>query len=85
MRARSPSLRAGQWKNEHLKYCVELARQCVSDRNFKVFEMLMFGERTVVEVCEQLGLNANQIYKAKAQVLQCVRDKLQELGAGVHT
>jgi RNA polymerase sigma factor (sigma-70 family) len=60
------------WRNEHLKYCVEMARTRVSERNFRVFEMLLVDNCTVDEVCTSLGLNANQVYKAKARVLKHV-------------
>ncbi len=60
------------WRNEHLKYCVEKARGHVSERNFHVFRMLLFDDCTVEEVGTILGLNPNQVYKAKARVLKHV-------------
>ena len=60
------------WRYEHLKYCVEKARSHVSVRNFRVFQMLLFDNCTVEEVCTSLGLNPNQVYKAKARVLKHV-------------
>ncbi len=67
------------WRHEHLKYCVEQVRGLVSPRNFKVFEMLLFDESTVKEVCDQLGLTANQVYKAKSRVLRSVCQVMSEL------
>ena len=58
------------WRNEHLKYCVEKVRGNVSERNFRVFQMLALDNCTVEEVCTSLGLNPNQVYKAKARVLK---------------
>jgi hypothetical protein len=31
---------------------------------------------TVAEVCSRLGMNANQVYKAKARVLELVRERM---------
>ena len=67
------------WKYEHLKRCVEQIRGSVSKMNYEAFHMLLFEECTVEEVCARLGLNANQVYKAKSRVLQRVRQKLTEL------
>lgn len=68
------------WRNEHLRYCVELVRPMVSEINFRAFGMLMLDECSVAEVTAELGLNSNQIYKAKSRVLKCVREKMAELG-----
>ena len=57
------------WRNEHLKYCVEKALGHVSERNFRVFQMLLQENCTVEEVCTNLGLNPSQVHKAKARVL----------------
>ena len=72
-----------QWRNEHLKYCVEKARTRVSDRNFQVFHLLVLDGYTVEEVCAQLGLNPNQVYKAKARVLKHVAQMMAELDSDV--
>lgn len=69
------------WRNEHLKYCVEKARSSVSDRNFRVFQMLLLDGCTVEEVCANLGLNPNQVYKAKARVLKHVSRMMAEFEA----
>lgn len=67
------------WKHEHLKYCVEQVRGSVSERNYQAFCMLLFDDCSVEEVCVRLGMNANQVYKAKSRVLQRVRKILSEL------
>ena len=63
---------------EHLKYCVEKARGRVSERNFRVFQMLLQENCTVEKVCTGLGLNPNQVYKAKARVLKHVERFMKE-------
>ena len=69
-----------QWKNHHLKYCVEQVRGSVPSLQFEAFEMLVLKCRTVEEVSEELGLNANQVYKAKSRVLRKVRAKIIDIG-----
>lgn len=67
------------WRNQLLKYCLEQVREEVSEINYQAFRMLLLEECSVEEVCERLGLNPNQVYKAKSRVLQRVRAKLAEL------
>ena len=68
------------WRNEHLRYCMEQARLSVSERNYRAFRMLLDGT-AVNEVGQALEMNANQVYKAKAQVLQEVRRIMERIGA----
>lgn len=67
------------WKNEHLRYCVEQVRERVSANNYQAFCMLLYEECSVADVCGRLGMNANQVYKAKSRVLRLVRGVLSEL------
>ncbi len=68
-----------QWRNEHLRYCVARARRRVSDQHYKAFCMLLYDETPVDEVCRALGMNRNQLYKAKSRVLEQVREILKEI------
>lgn len=69
-----------QWEHEHLKYCVEQVRKSVSAASYDIFHMLLFEQCSVKDVCARLGRSPNQVYKAKARVLQRVRQKLAEVG-----
>lgn len=69
------------WKQERLKYCVEQVKSSVSELDYKAFRLLLREECPVPEVCARLGINANQVYKAKARVIRRVREKLTELEA----
>ena len=51
--------------------------------NHKAFCMLLFEECTVKQVCARLGLNANQVYKAKSRVLQRVRQLMARFDSDV--
>ena len=68
-----------QWRWEHLKFCVEQVRSRVSDESHRVFQMLLFEECSIEEVCERLGMNPNRVYKIKSRMLQRVRNKMAEL------
>jgi len=70
------------WQREHLKYCVNQVRPLVPEKSFRVFRMLMLDDCSVREVCAELGVNTNQVYKAKSLVLKAVRMKMAELGLG---
>jgi RNA polymerase sigma-70 factor (ECF subfamily) len=65
------------WRQQHLRYCVQQAGLQVSEQSFTAFRMLVEEQRSVPEVCEQLGMNTNQVYKAKARVLAAVRELMQ--------
>ena len=70
------------WRAEHLRYCLALARRKVSEKSFRAFELLLEDDLSVPEVCERTGMNANQVYKAKARVLARVREAYERIGTG---
>lgn len=72
-----------QWKLSHLSFCLERVRSKVSDTTYQVFEMLTDGE-SVDNVASKLGLNANQVYKAKSKVLQLVREQMKRIYGEEH-
>lgn len=69
-----------QWKQQHLKYCVEQIRGEVSPQTFKIFSLLVLKGCTVPDVCEQLDITPNLAYKARQRVLDRVREKMAEIG-----
>lgn len=69
-----------QWRAEHLRYGLREALRDEDDETRHAFELLLLEETTVPEVCARTGLNANQVYKAKARVLRRVREILEKLG-----
>lgn len=70
------------WRAEHLRYCLEIARTRESERSYQAFELLLVDELSVPEVCERMGMNPNQVYKAKARVLERVRSAYERIGTG---
>lgn len=65
------------WKQQHLCYFVQQAGMQVSSQTFDAFRLLVEEQLSVPEVCRRLNINANQVYKAKAQVLAAVRELMQ--------
>ena len=70
------------WRQEHLRYALSQAPERMSERTYQVFELLLLDELSVPEVCARMGMNANQVYKAKARALAAVREILGRLGTG---
>jgi RNA polymerase sigma-70 factor (ECF subfamily) len=68
------------WRREHLLHGLRQVRASEPPAAFRVFELLLLEELSVPEVCARTGLNANQVYKAKARVLARVREHLARLG-----
>lgn len=64
------------WRRQHLAFCVDKVQSLVSEQTSAVFRMLVDEDCTVPEVCTQLGINTNQVYKAKARVLALIREEM---------
>jgi len=71
-----------QWRSEHLRYALRDALRGETSDAERAFELLLLDELGVPEVCARTGLNANQVYKAKARILRRVREVLERLGVG---
>ena len=66
------------WLHEHLLHALRTVS--VPPLSAHAFRMLLLEGMSVDEVCERLGLNRNQVYKAKSLVLGKVRERLRTLG-----
>ncbi len=69
-----------EWQSQHLRHCVQQLRGEVSPTTFKVFDIVVVQDRSVAEACAELGMNPNQVYKAKARMLDRVRERMAEFG-----
>ena len=69
------------WRTEHLKYCVEQLRTRYKAENVRAFEMLLFEGASVEQVCDELGLGRDGVYKAKSRILQAVREMMAQFDA----
>ncbi len=64
------------WRQQHLRFCVDKVRTQVPEQTYAVFRMLVDDDKTVPDVCQSLGLNSNQVYKAKARMLTLIRAEM---------
>lgn len=64
------------WRRRHLQFCVDKVRNLVPEQTHAVFRMLVDEDRDVPDVCQRLGITANQVYKAKARVLALIREQM---------
>jgi len=67
------------WQRQHIRFCIEAARQSVSTKTFEAFQLLAHEGYSVTAVCEKLDLNPNQVYKAKARVLAAIRGQMSAI------
>jgi RNA polymerase sigma factor (sigma-70 family) len=84
--AREPALDElweAQWREQRLCYCVEQVAQEVPEITFQAFQFLVRDQCSVQDVCDRLGLTPNQVYKAKARVLELVRSRMAALDSDV--
>lgn len=65
-----------QWKLSHLKYCLGIVQTLIPEKTYQAFEMLA-NDVSVTDVCDQLEMNSNQVYKAKSKVMKLVRDRMR--------
>lgn len=68
------------WQSEHLRFAVAAVEDLVSPRSFEVFHLMLFQGLDAATVAARLGLNENQVYKARARVLAKVREVLTRVG-----
>lgn len=70
-----------EWRKQHLRFCVEQVKPHVSENTWQAFHMLAEANASVQDVCDSLNMNANQVYKAKAKMLNLVRERMSCLDA----
>ena len=68
-----------QWREQHLRFCVQSLRGQVTDDTWETFRLLVEEGLPVTEVCQRLDATPNQVYKARARMLTLVREKMHYL------
>ena len=68
------------WREEHLRFALAECRERLSERTYQTFQLLLLEGLSVPDVCARMGMNANQVYKAKARALGAVREIIARLG-----
>ncbi len=70
------------WMDEHLKHALRLVRTEVEETTFRAFHLYVIEERAVEDVCKELGVNANQVHKAKYRITKRLAERMAELTDG---
>lgn len=67
------------WLEEHLRHCLRLVREEVEEATFRAFQRYVIEERPVEEVCKELNMTQNQLYKIKWRITQKLGEKMKLL------
>jgi RNA polymerase sigma-70 factor (ECF subfamily) len=67
------------WMEQHLRRALQVVRGAVEPSTFKAFERYVLDECPVDQVCDELNMTPNQIYKVKWRVTQKLNDTLKYL------
>jgi RNA polymerase sigma-70 factor (ECF subfamily) len=67
------------WMEEHLKHAVEIARAEIEPSTFKAFQRYVLEECPAEQVCQELQMTPNQVYKIKWRVTQKLNEILKDL------
>ena len=73
------------WRSEHVRQAVILAKRNEDETGRLVFDLLLEDDVPVEEIARRTGLNANQVYKARARLLRRLREALAKLGEQVES
>ena len=68
------------WRREHLRQAVIQAQRDESETGRLVFDLLLAEDVSVEEIGHRTGLNANQVYKARARLLLRLREIQERSG-----
>ncbi len=70
------------WLEEHLRHCIELVRGEVQDSSFTAFKRYVLEKEPVEQVCRELDMTANQVYRIKWRLTQKLDEKMKALLEG---
>jgi RNA polymerase sigma factor (sigma-70 family) len=70
------------WMDEHLKYALKLVKEEVEPQTFQAFQYYVIEERSVAEICQLLGINENQVHKAKYRITKRLSERMRMLTEG---
>jgi len=70
-----------EWRHQHLRFCMDEAQAQVSAQTWQVFELLVDQQTSVKDICRQLNLTANQVYKCRSRVVELIRNRMKYLTA----
>lgn len=64
---------------EHLRHCLRAVQKEVEEQTFEAFRLYVMQECPVEQVCDKLGVTANQVYKAKQRITEKLEERMREL------
>lgn len=67
------------WLDEHVNHCLRIIRQEVDEATFAAFERYVLRDQPVEQVCRELALMPDQLYKIKWRLTKRLREALREL------
>ncbi len=71
------------WLEEHLWHCLREVQTEVEETTYRVYEAYVVREWPLQRVCDEFGLEANNVYTIKWRITQRVAAKMKELIDGV--
>ncbi len=67
------------WLEEHLRYALRLLAREIKPNALRAFERLALEGASVDEVCREMGLKPEQLYKIRWRVTQRLQERMREL------
>jgi len=71
------------WLQEHLKHALEQLRGEVAESSFRAFNLYVFEEQPVEQVCEELNMSTDQVYAIKYRLTKKLSDKMKATVEGL--
>lgn len=78
-RSQADELWEAEWRRQHFQFCLSQVRELVTPQTYEIFRLLLEGHTTVADICRQLQVTANQVYKAKSRMIEMIRERLDAL------
>ncbi len=69
------------WQEEHVRGFLQQIRREVESHTFRAFELYVIERQSVEQVCQELGVTPNQVYKSKWRVTQKLAEKMKRFEA----
>lgn len=66
------------WQEEHLRHCLALIRAEVEHSTYQAFHMHVIEQMSVDDVCQELGMTPNQVYKIKWRITRKLIERFKD-------
>lgn len=75
------SMWSREWELADIQYCLEQVAENISPKRMRAFQMYCLEGRSADEVAAELGMSRGHVYVTRSQVLNMIREKIDELDA----